>query len=220
MKIWFCFLSLLLGSWSETDLWSQESEKRATVTMSVFDSFGVAQSGCHVLGFVSFNGDDHSDYKTRFGGLVGQNIPFGGNYRVDIRCADERAKGSFVVAVDRQDEFIVIGTWMHLGDYETGQTPRLTVTLGNSSSESSSGSWIKIVGVYSGRQEVARLDTQSHSVRFYAIEPGRYLMLLVSRENLLCTRQLDILGAEAKMTVSVSGPSCKTGDLSSVRMVN
>ncbi len=215
------FLTLLLGVWIPLGAGPNPPQKFATVTLSVLSSLGQSQAGCHLLEFVLLDDGANADYKSRFDGLVGKNIPFGYSYRVSVKCTDPGAGGSFWIPVLRSDQFVVLSSWPHLGDYFTGDEPRLTVSVSRHSGAQTLGqAWVKVIGVYVDGREVDKLDSQSGATRFYHLEPGRFLVLLLTGERVLCTKQIDVLGPEARLELSLSGQGCKAEGLSSVKVVD
>lgn len=191
----------------------------ATVTLLPLDSFGGARQGCQVVEFVTLD-DLETDYKMRFEGLRAKNIPFGADYRTHIKCDDQRGSGPFFVTVNRSDQFIVLGSWLHRGDYVTGPSPRLTVSVaGTLDAGPSPKTWVKIVGVYLDHSETGKVDPESHSAMFYDLVPGRYLVLILSGKKLSCTKQVDFFGAHTGLDISISQKSCTARESPGIQIV-
>jgi hypothetical protein len=210
-----CFpIALLIGL--STCAPSVPQQKLATVTFLVFDSFGRPQSDCHILEFVSLDDERNPDYVAHFSGAVGRNIPYGSTYRVHAKCADERSGGTFLVTVNKSDTLLVLASWLNLGDYVTGPSPRLTIRIrSNNETKLAEKTWIKIVGVYVDRMEVARVSP-SGTAGFFDVVPGKYLMLLFG-DGLVCTKEIEFLKAPADLELSISAESCKVQSQSAVR---
>lgn len=184
------------------------------VTVSAVDSFGRPRADCKVAEFRSMD-DEEVDYVDRFDGLTGHDIPVGHSYRIHLRCADAESAGPFFALVNRQDAFLVLGAWLNRGDYETGSTPRLTVNVDQARSQISSEAWVKIIGIYTSVSEADRIDSQTHSARFYDPQPGRYLLLLLDGEKVVCTKQIAIEAPKAQLRLVLPSP-CRIDALSSV----
>src|SRR5579864_6191134 len=198
---------------------SGQAKQSATVTLSLFTSFGEPIAACHVEGFLSFNEGDRTEYGSRFHGLTGTGIPFGKTYRAILRCRGEGVFGPFWVSVQRTHAFVVLGVWSRPGhgDYYTGAEPRLTVYVVGSPVPKNQQQWIKIVGEYSDEQEVDEVSFDSHSARFYNFFPGRFLLLLVTADKLLCDKQVDLLGPGARLQLLVSRNGCTVKTLAAVK---
>lgn len=195
--------------------------KMATVLLSVRDSFGHQESSCNLQEFVLLDEHKNIDYKERFDGLIGRNIPYGTTYRLHVKCADDRSGGSFLVSVSRPNQFIVLSSWRNIGDYVTRPVPRLAVLISaDSARQLSPQAWVKLVGVYRDRNEIDRIDPQSHTASFYDVVPGRYLILLIDGEKLACTKQIDFLESPAHLELSLSKEGCKAESFSSVQTIN
>jgi hypothetical protein len=194
-------------------------QKFSAVTITILDSFGHPQSGCRILEFAFLGDEKNNDYASHFDGLEGRMIPYGSSYRVNVKCSDERSGGTFLVAVERPNAFLVLASWLNIGDYVTGPIPRLTVSLKSKrETELASGAWIKLVGLYLDRTEVDRIDVGSHTARFYEVVPGKYFMLLFVADRLVCTKRFDLVKAPADLELSVSGQSCNVEKESSVQV--
>lgn len=200
---------------------SGQPRRSATVTLSLFSSFGEPIAACHVEGFLSFNEGDKTEYRSRFHGLTGTGIPFGKTYRAILRCEQGGILGPFWISVQRTHAFVVLGVWSHPGhgDYYTGAEPRLTVYVAGSPVPKTEQQWIKIVGEYSDEHEVDDVSVDSHSARFYNFFPGRFLLLLVAADKLLCDKQVDLLGPGARLQLSVSPSGCTVKALAAVKAV-
>lgn len=204
-----CIVAIMLASVAlMAGSTSGQAKQSATVTLSLFTSFGEPIAACNVEGFLSFNEGDKTEYRGRFHGLTGVGIPFGKVYRAILKCAKGRFWGPYWISVERTDEFVALGDWYHHGDYYTGAEPRLTVYVMGSSVPKTVQQWIKIVGEYSGEQEVDKISSRSHSAQFYNIFPGRFLILLLSDHGLLCSNQVDLLAPKARIELSVVPRGC------------
>ncbi len=185
----------------------------------ISDSFGYEQSDCRVREFVSLENEKNSNYASHFSGLQGRMVPYGPIYRVDVKCSDGRGGGTFLVAVERANAFLVLASWLNVGDYVTGPMPRLTISV-NAKREPAltRGAWIKLVGLYLNQTEVDKLDGGSHVARFYDVVPGRYIMFLFAADGLVCTKQVDLVKAPTDLNLLVSGQSCDVEGESSERI--
>ena len=197
-----------------------QQKQSATVTLGIFRSFGQPIAGCHVAGFLSFNEGDKTEYGGSFHGLTGTGIPFGKTYRAILSCQKVGVFGPFWVSVERTHQFIVLGVWSHRGDYYTGAEPRLTIYLAGNPVPSTGQQWIKIVGEYSDDQEVDEVSADSHSARFYNFFPGRFLLLLLTADQTLCVKQVDLLGPGAKLQLQVSSNGCIVKPLAAAKTVD
>jgi hypothetical protein len=196
--------------------------KIGTVTLSVLDSFGLPRSDCHVTRFFSEAPYKKAEYKNKFAKYVGEKIPYAG-YTLFLRCDDGKPLGPVYVDVRRPQEFVVIGRWRNMGDFVTGTDPRLAVSVEtDAETHLSDHAWVKVVGVYIDNAEVDQLNPQTHEASFYEIVPGRYLVLLLDGNKIICTRPIEFAGefqSHAKMKLSVAAGSCKVDGLGSVRPV-
>lgn len=222
MKYLLCYALVLFFAGLVTNQDSRTGRvKSATVTVVFFDSFGKAQPDCRVHGFKAFTETDKREYGARFDGMIGKGIPFGRTYRVILSCTNQRLIGPFWVSVRRADQFLVLSQWEHQGDYETGEIPRLTVSVSSESNHKLLDSgWVKIVGLYSNGQELDRIDPQSRSARFYDVTPGRLLVIVIAGDKLACTQQIDVLGPEARLDLSLSEHGCEARGQNAVSVVS
>lgn len=189
--------------------------KLAKVTVAYVDSYGAAVPGCKVQGFMSFNEGDKTDYERNFEKLVGKNIPLGKTYRVILNCDDGSRPGPFWVSVSRADQFLLLSSWKHQEDYYTGTSPRLTVSIsGNSFSAKANQTWVKVVGLYTKQLEVDAVDPALRSARFYNIQPGKFLVVVLTAGAVECVEPIKILGPNAKVKLLLSDQGCKAGNLS------
>jgi hypothetical protein len=201
---------------------NRTESKVGTVTLSVLDSFGHPRSDCHVTEFASDEPFKKAEYKNKFTSYVGENVPYA-VYTLFLRCDDGKPLGPVYVDVNRPQEFVVIGRWRNMGDWVTGLDPRLAISVEtDAETHLSDQAWVKIVGVYVDSAEVDRLNPRTHEASFYKIVPGRYLVLLLDGNKIICTRPIEFAGefqAHAKMKLSVAAGSCKVDGLGSVRPV-
>lgn len=198
-------------------------EKVATVTLDVMDPLGHQQTGCSVSRFAPRDGAEAEDYKARFNGLIGKNVPFGNDYVVGVKCSGQGTVGLVGASVRRPDQYIVVVASSQRGDNFTGEIPRLTVSIdGDSKSQISEQSWVEVVGIYLDTREVDRIVPESRPARFYGwrIVPGRFVVLLQTGDRLACTEQIDILGPEARLRFLLSPQGCKAEAVSSVRLIS
>ena len=194
--------------------------KTGTVNLSVLDSFGGPRSDCHVTRFSSDTPFEKAEYKNNFAKYVGQKIPYA-VYTLFLRCDDGKPIGPVYVDVSRPREFIVIGEWGNMGDWVTGPDPRLAVSVETAAgTHLSDRAWIKAVGVYVDSAEVDELNPQTHLAGFYRIVPGRYIVILLDDDKIVCTKAVEFLQEfqpHAKMKMSVSAAGCKVDGLGSTR---
>jgi hypothetical protein len=194
--------------------------KIGTVILSVLDSFGRPRSDCHVTRFFSDAPFAKADYKNKFTKYVGEKIPYG-LYTLFMRCDDGEPLGPVYVDVSRPQEFVVIGEWRNMGDWVTGPEPRLAVSVETDpETHLSDHAWVKVVGVYVSSAEVDTISPQTHVATFYRIVPGRYLVVLLDDDKIVCTKAVEFLQefqADAKMKLSVSAAGCKVDGLGSIR---
>ncbi len=194
--------------------------KTGTVNLSVLDSFGHPRSDCHVTRFFSEAPHKKADYKNNFARYVGEKIPYAG-YTLFLRCDDEKPLGPIYVDVSRLQQFVVIGGWRNMGDWVTGPDPRLSVSVEtDAGSRISDRAWVKVVGVYVDSAEVDEVNPQTHLAGFYKIVPGRYIVILLDDDKIVCTKTVEFLQEfqpHAKMKMSVSADGCKVDGLGSTR---
>jgi len=196
--------------------------KTGAVTLSVLDSFGHPRSDCHVTQFASDEPFKKADYKNKFDKYVGENVPYAA-YTLFLRCDDGKPLGPVYVDVSRPQEFVVIGEWRNMGDWVTGPDPRLAISVEtDAETHLSDQAWVKVVGVYVDSAEVDELNPQTHVASFYKIVPGRYVVLLLDGNKIICAKPIEFAGefqAHAKMKLSVAAGSCKVDGLGSIRPV-
>lgn len=214
-------LAIVSGLGATFCIQSAPQQKASTVTLRVLDSFGKPQSDCHLREFVLLDEGRGRDYLDHFTGTVGRDIPYGLTYRAHVKCADQRAGGTFLVSVGRSDEFLVLASWLNLGDYVTGPEARLTVAVRpTQETELTNGAWIKLVGAYVDRTEVDKINSESHTARFYHVVPGKYLMMLFIGDRVICTKQIEFVAASANLELTISGQSCNMASQTGVKLAD
>jgi hypothetical protein len=218
MPVWLQIVALLSSVCF--DIPGEAAPKIGTVTLSVLDSFGRPRSDCHVTRFFSEAPYEKAEYKNKFAKYVGEKIPYAG-YTLFLRCDDGKPLGPVYVDVSRPQEFVVVGRWRNMGDWVTGTEPRLAVNVEtDAETQLSDQAWVKVVGVYVDSAEVDAVSPQTHSAAFYRIVPGRYLVVLLDSDKIICTKAVEFLQEfqpHAKMKVSVSAAGCKVDGLGSIR---
>ena len=196
---------------------SRAESKTGTVTISVLDSFGHPRLDCHVVQFSSDAPFKKAEYKNRFSKYVGTNIPYAFAYTLLLRCDDGQTLGPKYITVGRPKEFFVIGRWQHFGDWVTGPEPRLAISVKTDAETKLSGqAWVRVVGVYVDSVEVDEVDPQTHMASFYEIVPGRYLVMILDGDKVVCTAPVEYSAepeSHAKITLSVSLGGCQVGGL-------
>jgi len=224
-SFWLFALILLIGHDAPSLSLDAPAQRSATVTVVVLDSRGHPQAGCKVLAFARLNDGTNkdiakTDYKDKFDGLIGRNIPFGYRYQVDIRCGEEGVRGTFLASVERADQFIVLSGWTNLGDYVTGPVPRLEVFVRRESTRQiEHKTWVKLVGLYLDTSEIDEVHPQTQSASFFSIVPGRYFLLVVDGESLACAKQIDFLESHAQLELTLSKEGCKAERTSSAKVL-
>jgi hypothetical protein len=197
--------------------------KTGTVTLSVLDSFGRPRSDCHVTRFFSAAPYEKAEFKNKFAKYLGEKIPYAA-YTLFLRCDDGKPIGPVYVDVHRPQEFIVIGEWRNMGDWVTGLDPRLAVSVEtDAETHLSEQAWVKVVGVYVNSAEVDEVSPQTHLAAFYRIVPGRYLVVLLDADRIICSKAVEFLQefqSHAKMKLTVSNTGCKVDGLGSIRALD
>jgi hypothetical protein len=216
--VWLQIFTLVLLNCYGTQ--GRPESKTGTVTLSVLDSFGHARSDCHVTQFASEEPFKNAEYKNNFKKYSGENIPYA-VYTLFLRCDDGKPLGPIYVDLSRPQEFVVVGRWRNMGDWVTGPDPRLAVSVEtDAETHLSDRAWVKVVGVYVDSAEVDEVNPQTHVAGFYKIVPGRYLVILLDSDRVICTKAVEFLQElqpHAKMKVSVSASGCKVDGLGSIR---
>jgi len=214
----FLLVALAFATLSAHSVAKGSRSTSATVSLSILDSFGKQRQDCHVIEFSSSYPYHKAELKARFSGYTATEIPFGW-YRIRLRCDDLQHLGPEYVYVERNQEFFVVSQWRHFGDYVTG--PRLAVNLETAPDvQLSKQAWIRAVGIYTKESEVSKIDPASHSASFYDIVPGRYLLLLLDGEQIVCSKPVDFLESDAKLSLSISTEGCATSAISGVKALN
>jgi len=197
--------------------------KTGTVTLSVLDSFGRPRSDCHVTRFFSDSPYEKAEYKNKFDKYAGEKIPYAA-YTLFLKCDDGKPLGPVYVDVSRPQEFVVIAEWRNMGDWVTGPDPRLAISVEtDAETHLSERAWVKVVGVYVDSAEVGKVNPQTRVADFYRIVPGRYLVVLLDADKIICTKAVEFLQefqAHARMKVSVSAAGCKVDGLGSIRSLD
>ena len=200
----------------------QPPQQFATVRLKVLDSYGQQRFACRVVSFRQQKPEGNAEYRDSFDGLVGSKIPFafGISYSVLVDCADgSRASYPFVY-VTHSEELLVLVSWTPRGDYVTGPEPRLAVSVNvDSRMRLTDQTWIKAVGVYTNDWEVAQVDPRRFQAGLFSIVPGRYLVLLLDGEKLICTQQIRFLREHAHLALSLSTEGCKAQGDSLLKVV-
>jgi hypothetical protein len=193
-----------------------------TVTVRFVNYFGVPWPDCHVEEFTSTLGSDvGTDYAGRFHGLTGRNIPFNLGYRLVLECA-KPGYPSFPLSVDvtRHRTFIVVSSWMHRGDYETGLGPRLTVSVVPRPPEVIGQAWVKLLGVYMDHSASDGVDPETGEARFHwMIVPGTYMVLLFTPEKLVCAKEIELLEPHGRLELAATPKGCAAKALAFVKVI-
>jgi hypothetical protein len=191
-----------------------------TVILSVLDSFGRPRLDCHVTQFSSHAPYEKAEFRARFAKYVAEKIPYA-TYKLSLRCDDGTPLGPAYVVVSRPQVFVVIGEWRNMGDWVTGPAPRLSVRVDTEAgTHLSDRAWVKVVGVYVDSAEVDRINPQTNAAGFYSIVPGRYLVMVLDDDKIVCAKAVEFLEefqAHAEMKLSVSAAGCKADGLGSTR---
>ncbi len=218
VTVWLQVLTLVASTYFGIP--TDTAPKIGTVTLSVLDSFGRPRSDCHVTRFFSDAPYEKAEYKNKFAKYVGEKIPYAA-YTLFLRCDDGKPLGPVYVDVSRPQEFVVIGRWRNIGDWVTGPDPRLSVGVEtDSETHLSDRAWVKVVGVYVDSAEVDEVNPHTHLAGFYRIVPGRYIVVLLDGDKIVCTKAVEFLQEfqpHAKMKMSVSAAGCKVDGLGSTR---
>jgi hypothetical protein len=213
-------LTLISWLWSAPNLATGPQKMAETVTIHFVNHFGVPWQDCHVEEFASTIGDDGSDYASRFHGLTARNIPFNRSYRLVLECTKVGYPSfPFYVDVLRDRTFIVVSSWLHRGDYQTGLGPRLTVSLARPQSERAAQAWVKVVGVYIDYLHSEGVDQQSGEAGFDWIVPGTYMVLLLTPEKLVCAKQIDLLEPHGRLELDPTPNGCTAKALALVKVI-
>lgn len=222
MKILVWLQVLTLGASNSFALPDDAMRKTATVTLSVLDSFGHPRSDCHVVQFSSDEPFRKAEYKNKFTKYAGANIPYA-IYTLLLRCDDGQTLGPKYITVGRPKNFFVISQWRHFGDWVTGPDPRLAISVETDSETKLSGqAWVKVVGVYVDSAEIDEVNPQTHTASFYDVVPGRYLVLLLDGDKIICTQPVEYSAdpeSHAKLKLSASLGGCKVESLGSPRVI-
>jgi hypothetical protein len=223
----FLALTAFLGLHSPSQDASPWIKQRATVTLTYFDSFGHSAGDCEVKEFTSFNEGDATDYGRYFTAMVGKNIPFGKSYRVTLSCDQRGMFGPLWASVEKPDQLIILSSfWAHGdgsrgGDYNTGFDPRLTISVTPIKDTHLSGRlWMKLMGVYMNQTELAHVDPKSGSAQFFMVFPGRFVLLVLDDNKLVCTKQMDLLSGDATLKISISSSGCRIDQQLAIREVD
>jgi hypothetical protein len=214
-------VTLVLGVECAPSKASGPSKMAETVTIRFVDHFGAAWQNCHVEEFTSTIGSDlGSDYANRFQGLMGRNIPFSISYRLVLRCPKVAYPSSpFFVDVFSDHTFIVVSSWMHRGDYQTGLDPRLTVSVARPASERAGQAWVRVVGAYVDYLASDGVDPQSGDARFDWPAPGTYMVLLLTPEKLVCAKEIELLEPHGKLELDPTPNGCTAKALEFVKVI-
>ncbi len=195
-------------------------QKTGTVTLSVLDSFGRPRSDCHVTQFSSAYPYQKAEYKNKFANYIAQEIPYA-IYTLFMRCDDGKPLGRVYVNVSRPQQLVVIGEWRNIGDWVTGPDPRLAISVETDAEvHLSEQAWVKVVGVYVDDSEVSKINPQTHTADFYNLVSGRYLVVLLDADKIICTKAVGFsqeFQSHAKMKMSVTATGCTVDGLGSIR---
>lgn len=211
--------TLILGLWSAPRLATGPPRVAETVTIRFVDFFGVPWQGCHVEELTSAEVDTGPDFASRFHGLVGHNIPFGADYRLVLKCAAAGPFFPFFVAVERNPAFLVVPSWQHAGDYQTGLVPPLTVSVVPRPRGGMGQAWVKVVGVYINHSESDGVDQQTGEAWFHWIVPGTYMVLLLTPEKLVCVKEIELLDAFGRLELEPTPNGCTAKALALVKVI-
>jgi hypothetical protein len=190
-----------------------------TVTIRFVDHFGVPWQDCHVEEFTPADVGGGPDFASRFHGLIGHNIPFGDDCRLVLKCAKAGPFFPFFVAVGRERTFLVVSSWEHAGDYETGLAPRLTVSVVPRPRGGTGQAWVKVLGVYINHSESDGVDQRTGDARFYSILPGTYMVLLLTPEKLVCAKEIELLDAFGRLELEPTPNGCTAKALALVKVI-
>jgi hypothetical protein len=206
-------VTLVLGSIAS------EQGKLASVTLHFLDSFGRERTDCNIAEFLLQDSAVKQEFRDHFAGLTAEAIPYG-NYRIRVNCADNVSHGPFYMSVAHLSEFRAIGAWLHRGDYVTGESPRLIVSVTRDHANRAGDSWVDIIGVYLHTSDTDAVDSRSNEAAFYDVVPGRYLILLLRDERLLCQKQVDLGEQAARLDFSIESGSCAVKTTSGIKLID
>ncbi|HTZ72474.1 MAG TPA: hypothetical protein VMB47_01005 [Candidatus Aquilonibacter sp.] len=168
--------------------------------------------------FVSWGAGDKAgaDFATRFQSLSANGIPLS-LYRLVLQCADHGLFGPFWVSVDRSDESVAIGLWLHKGSYFTGGLPRLTVSTAPVSSSDNAGEQLKMLPVFvtDEKTETEPVNASGTS-EFYDITPGTYVLVLVRDGRTLCANAVNVFGWQARLALTENASGCTVTPIENV----
>ena len=201
------------------------AQQTARVTLAAVDSFGNRPAGCHVKYFANDydptgkKNPDPRDFSEQFSPLIGRDIPFD-LYSVVVQCAG-KYRWSAQIWIRHPETFFVVPTTQRRGDYHTGLTPRLTVSIERvaaSKTRADNTRWITMSGLFWDLHETDQVDPLYRVAQFYDIVPGRYLLQVVEPGRLVCKQQIDFLEAGASL-VLVDDDPCTVKSAESARIV-
>jgi hypothetical protein len=213
--------SLILWLWSVPNYGTGPGKTAETVTIRLVDYFGVPWPNCHVAEFTSTLGRNvGSDYAGRFRGLTGRDIPINVGYRLVLQCAKpDYPSPPFSVDVTRDRTLIVVSSWMHRGDYETGLGPRLTVSVVPRPPEVGQA-WVRLLGVYMEHSASDGVDPQTGEAQFHwMVVPGTYMVLLLTPEKLVCAKEIQLLEPHGRLELQPKANGCAAKGLASVKVI-
>lgn len=146
-------------------------------------AFGQPMDGCAVRSVQSVKGirGRPADYSARFQGLFGSDIP-PGRYEVEISCngGEDLRK---TVTLARPDQLEVIPRFERI--MRSDPPPLLAIFL-KSAPPGGGTWWVRIAGIYKGREHSDHFDPNNGAAIIVDPDPGRYLVEIRSTNGYQC----------------------------------
>ncbi len=180
-----------------------------TVRLLPLDSFGGTLKGCEVKSFQRFGDGSFTERNELFHGLVGTRVPFG-QYDASVTCENDTGAAA-IVLVNENEQFIVVSSARHLGDYGPGMAPYFKVFVEGEAPLPTEPTWVALRGVFISQAAVDIVNPDTHAARFGNPEPGTYFLTVFAGGRILCHGMIAITKPLSGLEVRPSKGCSVTG---------
>jgi hypothetical protein len=180
-------------SWRYLGLWllfATLSASASDLTILAVGAFGQSLAQCSVNSFklAGRRIGDRLNYKDRFEGLSGRDLPTG-NYEVFIHCDNQRLRKEIKLSRDIQLEVVTASDRIVVGD--RGE-PKLTVKF-NLEPQVGQIWWIRLLGLYNDKLYVEPFSATLGVATLIDPEPGSYIATVLSNDGYVCMHEVDFV---------------------------
>lgn len=169
----------------------------ADLTILAVDPFGQAIQGCQVDSFrvVAEKDSTRPQYRDRFQGLTGKQIPLG-EYDVIVACGEAEIYRQLTVDHANQFEVAALSGRRMISDHIKS---KLTIKLENPVPPDETW-WVRLAGLYNSKTYTDRFTQGKNEVLITDPDPGSYLVTVSSTKGAVCVREVDFVEATKEWT--------------------